>query len=252
LDTKEKFDEFFTNNTPLLKKEEYFDFIWLNLETPVVTELNECQYSEKSIKFCSKNTFLPWIKDLWFNIFALANNHSMDWWINWHNATIKSLEDIWIDYFWSIKHWNYLDKTYSFTWIVRDTPFSWHSYDFTIYWDRHLNEYCEELKVDKELWYNNFVVTHWWTEYQFMAHSKTQENLAKKLVDCWADLIIWMHPHVIQDYEYYNWKLILYSLGNFLFDQDWSENTQKWIWVFIEYKQNWETKFESFERNVSV
>jgi hypothetical protein len=27
LDTKEKFDEFFTNNTPLLKKEEYFDFI---------------------------------------------------------------------------------------------------------------------------------------------------------------------------------------------------------------------------------
>jgi poly-gamma-glutamate synthesis protein (capsule biosynthesis protein) len=229
-----------------------FDFIWFNLETPVVSELTECQPSQKEIKFCSKDIFLPWIKELGFNIFALANNHAMDGWVSWHNATIRNLDEIWVNYFWSIKHWSYLDKTYTFKWTIKDVPFSWYSYDFTIYWDTHLNTYCNELKADKELGYNNFVVTHWWTEYQYMAHSKAQENFAKKLIDCGADLIIWMHPHVIQDYQYYNWKLIIYSLGNFLFDQNWSENTQKWIWIFIEYRQNGETKFESIERKSSI
>jgi poly-gamma-glutamate synthesis protein (capsule biosynthesis protein) len=214
--------------------------------------LNECEYSEKEIKFCSKNIFLPWIKELWFNIFAIANNHSMDWGISGHNATIKSLEDNWISYFWSIRHWKYLDETYIFTGSIKGIDFAWHAYDFTIYGDKYFNSYCEDLKSYKDNWYVNFVVTHWWNEYQFMTHNKTQEQLAKKLIDCWANLIIWTHPHVIQDIEWYNWKPIIYSLWNFLFDQNWSENTKKWIWVLIDYNLNWEINIETLERNVSV
>ncbi|MDJ0664855.1 MAG: CapA family protein [Acidimicrobiia bacterium] len=39
-------------------------------------------------------------------------------------------------------------------------------------------------------------------------------------VDAGADLVIGHHPHVLQGFEIYEGKLIAYSLGNFVFDQD--------------------------------
>jgi len=39
-------------------------------------------------------------------------------------------------------------------------------------------------------------------------------------VDAGADLVIGHHPHVLQGFEIYNDTLIAYSLGNFVFDQD--------------------------------
>jgi len=47
-------------------------------------------------------------------------------------------------------------------------------------------------------------------------------KIAKKLIDAGADLIIGTHPHVIQGIECYKDKYICYSLGNFIFDYDFS------------------------------
>lgn len=43
---------------------------------------------------------------------------------------------------------------------------------------------------------------------------------AHAAVDAGADLVIGHHPHVIQGFEMYRGTLIAYSLGNFVFDQD--------------------------------
>jgi hypothetical protein len=45
-----------------------------------------------------------------------------------------------------------------------------------------------------------------------------QIEIAHEVVDAGADLIIGHHPHVLQSIETYKGKLILYSLGNFIFD----------------------------------
>jgi len=37
-------------------------------------------------------------------------------------------------------------------------------------------------------------------------------------IDAGADLVVGAHPHVIEPYEFYKGKLIVYSLGNFVFD----------------------------------
>lgn len=59
---------------------------------------------------------------------------------------------------------------------------------------------------------------HWGTEYNpFPAMS--QQQTARLLIDAGADAIIGHHPHVIQKIDYYRGKLVLYSLGNFVFDQ---------------------------------
>jgi poly-gamma-glutamate synthesis protein (capsule biosynthesis protein) len=51
--------------------------------------------------------------------------------------------------------------------------------------------------------------------------------LAHTLIDGGVDLIIGSHPHVIQPVERYGNGLIAYSLGNFVFDQMWSDATRK-------------------------
>lgn len=67
--------------------------------------------------------------------------------------------------------------------------------------------------------YRTIVFIHWGREYE-PTHNATQEAIAYQLVDLGADLIVGSHPHVIQDVEVYRSVPIVYSLGNFLFDQD--------------------------------
>lgn len=41
------------------------------------------------------------------------------------------------------------------------------------------------------------------------------------MIDAGYDLIIGMHPHILQGFEVYKGKYIFYSLGNFVFDMAW-------------------------------
>ncbi len=69
------------------------------------------------------------------------------------------------------------------------------------------------------------VSMHAGTEYVFDPIA-SQKEFAHAAVDSGADLVIGHHPHVIQDKEIYKDKQIIYSLGNFVFDQMWSEETR--------------------------
>ncbi len=62
------------------------------------------------------------------------------------------------------------------------------------------------------------VFTHWGVEYQ-PDYDTDQQQLAHLAIDLGADLVCGMHPHVIQGNEIYKDKLIVYSLGNFVFDE---------------------------------
>lgn len=61
------------------------------------------------------------------------------------------------------------------------------------------------------------VYPHWGWEYQ-SEPSDRQRELARLMIDAGADLVVGGHPHVTQTVEYYKEKLIVYSLGNFVFD----------------------------------
>lgn len=64
------------------------------------------------------------------------------------------------------------------------------------------------------------VYVHWGVEFINYPYND-QKQFAHFLVDCGADLIIGMHPHVMQGYEVYNGKYIFYSLGNCVFNMPW-------------------------------
>jgi poly-gamma-glutamate synthesis protein (capsule biosynthesis protein) len=67
---------------------------------------------------------------------------------------------------------------------------------------------------------------HWGDEYQ-QQHNVQQERIAMAAIDAGADLIIGHHPHVIQEVKQYRDGWIAYSLGNFIFDQTFSEETMR-------------------------
>jgi poly-gamma-glutamate synthesis protein (capsule biosynthesis protein) len=71
---------------------------------------------------------------------------------------------------------------------------------------------------------------HWGHEYISDA-SAAQIKLGHSLIDLGFDMVIGHHPHVIQPIEYYNQGIICYSLGNFIFDQNFSFKTRKGLCI---------------------
>jgi poly-gamma-glutamate capsule biosynthesis protein CapA/YwtB (metallophosphatase superfamily) len=68
---------------------------------------------------------------------------------------------------------------------------------------------------------NDVVVVQLHAGFQFQsAPSDNVKRLARISIDAGADIVIAHHPHVLQGAEWYDGKLILYSLGNFVFEQD--------------------------------
>lgn len=63
------------------------------------------------------------------------------------------------------------------------------------------------------------VTLHAGTEYSHVVTARQQE-LARAAIDAGASLVVGHHPHVLQPIEEYRDGVILYSLGNFLFDLD--------------------------------
>ncbi|MDR3277536.1 MAG: CapA family protein [Oscillospiraceae bacterium] len=61
------------------------------------------------------------------------------------------------------------------------------------------------------------VYMHWGIELD-KTPSQRQTSVARALIDAGADVVIGAHPHVVQTFELYNGKPILYSVGNFLFN----------------------------------
>ena len=52
-----------------------------------------------------------------------------------------------------------------------------------------------------------------------------QKKIAETAIDAGADIVVGHHPHVLEPLKAYGRGFIVYSLGNFIFDQDFSEET---------------------------
>ncbi len=79
---------------------------------------------------------------------------------------------------------------------------------------------CERLAAYKTLFPQRAVLVylHWGTEYAGQP-TELQQQQARMLIDCGAAAVVGAHPHVVQTVAFYRGRPIIYSLGNFLFDQ---------------------------------
>ena len=72
-------------------------------------------------------------------------------------------------------------------------------------------------------------------EYETKARAAEQE-LGRALIHSGADLVIGGHPHVVQETETYGEGWIAFSLGNFVFDQGFSDETMRGVALEVTVK----------------
>jgi poly-gamma-glutamate capsule biosynthesis protein CapA/YwtB (metallophosphatase superfamily) len=72
------------------------------------------------------------------------------------------------------------------------------------------------------------VMPHWGTQYTHRV-DPIQRQVGRRLVDAGADLVVGGHPHWVQGMDRYHGAVIAYSLGNFVFDMDFGEQTMEGV-----------------------
>ena len=74
---------------------------------------------------------------------------------------------------------------------------------------------------------------HMGAEYK-SSHDTIRQNLYRKMIDYGVEMVIGDHPHWTQDTEAYNGKLIVYSMGNFMFDQTSNKEVSRSATITVE------------------
>ena len=139
---------------------------------------------------------------------SLANNHSHDYGDQSYTDTISALESAGLGTF-GYDRIDYRDVNGVKVALIG-------TYELA----KHL-DIQDELKQNIQTAKDNgaqlvAVYFHWGNEKETVP-DETQVQLGHIAVDAGADLVIGSHPHVIQGYEKYNGRYIVYSLGNFCF-----------------------------------
>lgn len=191
-----------------------------NLESPLI---KNCPTQRSGFKFCGQTGNADGLSFAGFDSLNLANNHSRNYGSDGYQQTKEALVENNLSYFDS--------QTINYQ-TINQTKFALIGFDdTTAQIDKEkLKNNILEAKEQADLVIVNF---HWGEEYQLQPNQR-QIDLAHFSIDNGADIIIGHHPHVLQPLEYYQDKPIFYSLGNFVFDQMWSELTKTGAIGFIE------------------
>ena len=193
-----------------------------NLEGPFA--LTRIQTS-KSIAFRFDPKYAAQLKSYGFDAFSLANNHSYDMGRQNVAFTRETLQKNGLGYF-----GDEYKQGVEFTYIVGEDgglPFKIAFIGLNAT-EGEMDMKKVQAAVEDAKSKAKFVIVniHWGEEYKRNSNVK-QQTIAHQLVDWGVDAIIGHHPHVVQEIEVYKDKYIFYSLGNFIFDQYFSKDTQE-------------------------
>lgn len=202
------------------------DVIFGNLEGPIK---GEGRSGGTSMVFAFNRDIGPLLALYNFNLMSIANNHAFDAGQEGREETIEVLEEN--DIGWCGHSTEVDPESVYYDWVGD------HSYAFVCFDDvKGPIDDDAAVAMIKEIRPNVdylIVSVHWGPEYYHSPHNELQVQPGRSFIDAGADFVIGHHPHVVQTFEEYNGKLIFYSLGNFVFDQYWSQKTQEQMGIGI-------------------
>ena len=195
------------------------DYVVGNLEGPI--EHNAPKVKANSFSFVFDSEIIPMLKKYRFNVLSLANNHTNNF--GGQSGFDKTVELLKNENIATFGHYTSCEDGY----IYQDGNNYFVGINLTFGDKGCTEETVKNIQNIKNQNKDSFVVVmpHFGEEYESTAN-QWQRARAYQYIDAGADLIVGSHPHVIQDIEEYKGKLIFYSLGNFVFDQYFSEETQ--------------------------
>ena len=197
--------------TELLKS---FDGVIGNLEGPITDFDSVSDYrinNNDHYRFTFSPDILPLLRENNFIALSIGNNHILNFGTEGLEDTKQRLKEYSLGYFgnpYDIENYYKVEingQTFAF---IAENQFDFIDSEEIISLIKSLDEETNHIVI----------FAHWGEEYEPLANS-SQQQIARKYIDSGADLVIGAHPHVIQNKEEFNDKIIFYSLGNFVFDQ---------------------------------
>ncbi|MBT5530648.1 MAG: CapA family protein [Cytophagia bacterium] len=185
-----------------------------------VTSDNSKKRGLGSKQFNINPSFLIDINHLDF--YSIANNHSMEHGPDAFNQTLKNLTAFGSSYFGLANNpsveFNHQNHNISITGfslrhdLLNSKPLYWYRPDYSDIKKEYDRVASNDFKI---------VYIHWGNEFINRPNFE-QRLLARYLVDIGFDLVIGMHPHLLQGFEKYKEKYIFYSIGNCVFNMPWN------------------------------
>jgi poly-gamma-glutamate capsule biosynthesis protein CapA/YwtB (metallophosphatase superfamily) len=204
------------------------DLVVANLEGPITDEKSisagTIPESADNYVFTFDPSLAKTLYDENIGLVNLGNNHIFNFGYTGLASTEKYLDDADVGYFGAPNDKRSVIKN------IKGIRIAFVSYNQ--FSGDEKNVVIDEIKEDKAKADIIIVFSHWGAEY-ILTPSDTIKNLAHSFVDAGADLVIGSHPHVIEPMEIYNGKRIYYSLGNFVFDQYFSEYVRNGLGVEV-------------------
>lgn len=197
-----------------------------DMECPVTSEDVPYQIQVDDLRLNCRPEFLSEAAK-WFNVLSLANNHSLDNGQSGLDETRDNLQNAGIQYFgdYNVSNINNICEVVSINAELSTgnspvekviIPVAMCGYMLVV--DQEpteaelavMSQYAKVMPV--------IAMPHMGVEYLPTAEPEKVQAY-RSMIDNGADVVIGAHPHVIQNSENYKGRLIQYSVGNFLFDQ---------------------------------
>ena len=196
-----------------------FDFALANLEGPVTPGRRP---PVKSIDFQFDPAWTAVLKSQGWDGFSQANNHALDQGAAGYADSVSRLRQAG---FVTFGHQVDDDLIALATTTVKGERFAFLGWNNT---DNPVNRVQAAGAIATAKAESDLVIAylHWGNEYRDRPDAQNVE-LAHWLIDQDVDIVIGGHPHWVQGFSSYKGKPIVWSLGNFVFDQDWSKETQQ-------------------------
>ncbi|MBA6391582.1 CapA family protein [Colwellia sp. BRX10-3] len=216
------------------------DYAAVNLETQIADEKPE-ESAPKSVTFYSEPEVLAALTWAGIDYVSLGNNHTYDYMDSGLQSTLAFLKQSELGYSGAGVDEESALKAHTET--IKNTEFAMLGY---VGWegsanptqtanDQHGGAAYGSMKnilksVSEQVEKNKVTIVqyHGSQEYANSPTGVTEQRL-KSSLDAGAALAIAHHPHVTQGLELYNNKLIAYSMGNFIFDQNFSATQHSFI-----------------------
>jgi len=235
---KNGFDYFFSGVKDIIKNA---DIAVANLEGAFTTNPSiTASLKSQELQFTFDPNLAPALSDLGFDVLGLANNHSYNYGRKGLESTRRYIGGAGMMYY-----GDPFNKEEISTIIVKNGIrvgfVGFHEFYYTNF-DKVLLEIAR-IRKDVDLL---IVSPHWGIEYQKNPTSKMKE-WAHQFIDNGADIVIGAHPHIVGAIEEYKDKRIYYSLGNFAFDQYFSEATMNGLIVIVNVDKSKDGMNISFE-----
>lgn len=229
------------------------DLVFGNLESPIS---DQGKSTGSLYPFKADPQAVNGLKNVGINLLSVANNHAFDYGRTAFEETLKNLTNAGLDYVgggnnFSEAHQGILRKVngtkiifLAYTDLLPKSDAAGDNNAGVAYLD--IDQMVKDIKTAKE--HSDLVIVsfHWGQEYQ-IKHNTHQETIAKAAIDAGASLVIGHHPHVIQDIGEYKGVTIVYSLGNFIFDQNFSSETNTGMALMVSIHNN---KIESSKKQI--